>query len=184
MFTFTNAHKKLIEEHMAKYPSDKRQSALLPVLDIAQRQNGGWLSMDALTAVADVVGISVLKAHEVASFYTMYHLKPVGKYHIQVCGTTPCWLRGAEGVRDVCTKHLKIGMKEVTKDGLFSIEEVECLGACVNAPVVQINDNYFEDLDEASVIALIDTCKKEGLPHSYSAVGRHASEPRKGDDDA
>ncbi len=164
MFAFSPENQVRVAEHLKKYPSDRSQSALLPLLDLAQRQNGGWLSYEALEAVANVLHIPVLKVHEVASFYSMYHLEPVGTYHIQVCGTTPCWLRGAESVRDACKKHLGVGMKEVTGDGLFSLEEVECLGACVNAPVVQINDTYFENLDEKSVVALLKTCAKEGLP--------------------
>lgn len=176
-FAFTKENMKLIDGLIAKYPADRRQSALLPVLDIAQRQNGGWLSMPALEAVADVIGIPALKALEVASFYTMYHLEPVGKFHIQVCGTTPCMLRGAEELKDACHKHLGVGDKEVTKDGLFSIEEVECLGACVNAPVVQINDDYFEDLDAPSLIGILDQCKKGKMPKAHSAKGRTSSAP-------
>ncbi len=183
MFAFTKNNQKLVEKHLAKYPADHSQSALLPVLDIAQRQNGGWLSFEALEAVAKVLNVSVLKVHEVASFYTMFHLEPVGMYHIQICGTTPCWLRGAEDLREACKKHLSIGLKEVTADGLFSLEEVECLGACVNAPVVQINDTYFEDLDHNSVIELIEKCRTENqikkgqTPEPYSAIGRQASAP-------
>lgn len=180
-FLFTPEHKKKIEALCAHYPADRRQSALLPVLDIAQRQNGGWLSHAALEAVADMIGIPVLKVYEVATFYTMYHLKPVGTYHIQWCGTTPCWLRGAADVAKACRNHL--GLKdgghgiEVTDDGLFSMQEVECLGACVNAPMMQINDDFFEDLDEQSAIDLLKTCRETGLPKPYSAKNRRSSEP-------
>lgn len=176
-FSFTKENQKLIEKYIGKYPKERRQSALLPLLDIAQRQNGGWLSMPALEAVAEVIGITTLKVFEVASFYTMYHLKPVGKYNIQVCGTTPCMLRGAEGLKEACHKHLGVGDKEVTKDGLFSIEEVECLGACVNAPVVQINDDLFEDLDAPALLAILDQCKAGKMPKGFSAKGRTSAAP-------
>lgn len=176
-FAFTKENQKLIEMHLAKYPHDRRQSVLLPLLDLAQRQNGGWLSMPALEAVAEVIGITTLKVYEVASFYSMYHLHPVGKYNIQVCGTTPCMLRGAEGLKEACHKHLGVGDKEVTKDGLFSIEEVECLGACVNAPVVQINDDLFEDLDAPALLAILDQCKSGKMPKPFSAKGRTSAAP-------
>lgn len=180
-FAFTPENQKHIETICARYPVDRRQSALLPVLDIAQRQNGGWLSHPVLEAVADVIQIPVLKVYEVASFYTMYQLKPVGKYHIQWCGTTPCWLRGAADVAHACRKHL--GLEDsghsiaITGDGLFSMQEVECLGACANAPIIQINDDFFEDLDETSAVALLKTCKEKGLPKPYSAKKRLSSEP-------
>ena len=181
-FTFTSENSQKIEEICTHYPADRRQSALLPVLDMAQRQNGGWLSHDALEAVADIIGISVLKVYEVATFYSMYHLKPVGKYHIQWCGTTPCWLRGAQDVATACQKHLGLENSghdvAMTQDGLFSMQEVECLGACVNAPIIQINDDFFEDLDEKSAVALLDACRNTGLPKPYSALQRQCSAPQ------
>lgn len=176
-FAFFEENEGLIQTILEKYPAARRQSAMLPLLDLAQRQNGGWLSMPALEAVANVLGVGVLKVWEVASFYTMFHLNPVGKYHVQVCGTTPCMLRGAESVKAACHAYLGVGDKAITLDGLFSMEEVECLGACVNAPVVQINDALFEDLDEVSMMHLLKTCREKGLPNAYSARGRISSAP-------
>lgn len=176
-FAFSKENLKKIDGILKQYPENRRQSALLPILDLAQRQNGGWLSFDVLEAIANLMGIPTLKVQEVASFYTMFHLQPVGKFHVQICGTTPCWLRGAENIMHTCKKHLGLEHTDITEDAMFSIEEVECLGACVNAPVVQINDHYFEDLDEKSLITLLDTCKEKGLPKPYSAQNRQGSAP-------
>lgn len=176
-FAFSKDNLKKIEAIFKRYPENRRQSALLPILDLAQRQNDGWLSFDTLEAVAVIIGIPTLKVQEVASFYTMFHLKPVGKFHVQVCGTTPCWLRGAEEIMLTCKKHLGLEHSNITDDGTFSIEEVECLGACVNAPIVQINDDFFEDLDEDSLIQLLDSCKDKGVPKPYSAQKRQGSSP-------
>jgi len=179
-FSFTKENLKTIEKHMGKYPKGREQSALLPMLDIAQRQNGGWLSYACLEAVAKLLNLSPLKVHEVASFYSMFHLDPVGKYHVQVCGTTPCMLRGAEALCERAKKHLGIELKEVTSDGLFSIEEVECLGGCVNAPIVQINDDYFEDLTEDALVDILDKCRGGKMPKPFSAAGRMGSAPFEG----
>jgi NADH-quinone oxidoreductase subunit E len=131
-----------------KYPKGKQKSAILPLLDLAQRQNDGWLSVPAIECVADTLEIPYMRAYEVASFYTMFYLKPVGKHHVQICGTTPCWLRGSDEITKACEDHMGIKVGETTKDGKFTLTEVECLGACRNAPLVQINDDYFEDLDK------------------------------------
>lgn len=176
-FAFSKDNLKKIDGIFKKYPENRRQSALLPILDLAQRQNGGWLSFDVLEVIAALIGIPTLKVQEVASFYTMFHLKPVGTFHVQVCGTTPCWLRGAEDIMRACKKHLGLEHTHITEDKMFSIEEVECLGACVNAPIVQINDDFFEDLDVNSVIQLVETCKEKGLPKPYSAQNRQGSSP-------
>ena len=179
-FVFSKENQGKIQTILNKYPPERGQSAMLPLLDLAQRQNGGWLSLPALEAVSDVLCIGVLQVWEVASFYTMFHLSPVGKYHVQVCGTTPCMLRGAENIKATCHKHLSVEDKQVTHDGVFSVEEVECLGACVNAPIVQINDHLFEDMDEESMMQLLETCRKNGLPDPYSAKGRTSAEPVQG----
>lgn len=159
-FKFTDENLKQIEAHIAKYPKGRQLSAMLPVLDIAQRQNGGWLSQDILEEVAVLLGTVPIRVHEVASFYSMFNLAPVGKYHIQVCGTTPCWLRGAAELKSFCQKKLSVSDGEVSSDGLFTVSEVECLGACVNAPIVQINDDYFEDLTVDSLGKIIDGLTK------------------------
>ncbi len=155
-FQFSPENKEKIAVHIAKYPQGRHASAILPILDIAQRQNGGWISQPILEEVATLLEMPCIRVHEVASFYSMFNLNPVGKYHIQVCGTTPCWLRGAQNIKEACQRKLGIGEGEVTLDGQFSLIEVECLGACVNAPMVQINDDYFEDLTPESLEMIID----------------------------
>lgn len=145
-FSFTPENQKKIEFHISKYPQGRQASAILPILDLAQRQCGGWLPQAALEAVAQLLNMPSIRVFEVASFYTMFNLKPVGEHHVQICTTTPCWLRGSEDIRKTCEKTLGIQVGEVTPDGKFSLTEVECLGACVNAPMVQINDDYYEDL--------------------------------------
>lgn len=144
-----------MEAFLAKYPEGRETSAVLPLLDIAQRQCGGWLPHDALEAVANILHMPFIRVHEVASFYSMFNLKPVGKFHVQVCGTTPCWLKGSDDIKHACQKHLGIDMGETTADGSFTLTEVECLGACINAPVVQIQDDYYENLTTDSVVDLL-----------------------------
>jgi NADH-quinone oxidoreductase subunit E len=158
-FLFTEENQKLATEILNKYPIDRKRSAVIPLLDLAQRQNEGYVSKEIIEYVSELVDIPYIKTFEVASFYTMFNLKPIGKYHIQICGTTPCWLRGSNKIADTCFETLGIHYKETTKDMLFSLSEVECLGACVNAPVVQINDDYYEKLDETQMLDLINKFK-------------------------
>lgn len=155
-FSFNTKNAKKAKEIIAKYPQGRQKSATLPLLDIAQRQNDGWLSTEAIEYVADFLGEPYMRVYEVASFYSMFYLKPVGKYHIQVCGTTPCWLRGAADILKTCEDHIGIKCGGNSKDGKFTISEVECLGACVNAPLVQINDDYYEDLNPEKMRNIID----------------------------
>ncbi len=144
-FAFKAETEPTIDFWLGKYPADKKRSAVIPLLWLAQKDNGGWLSEPAMRNVADRLEMPYIRVYEVATFYTMFRMQPVGKHHIQLCGTTPCMLRGANDLKSVCEK--KIGKKmAVTDDGRLSWEEVECLGACVNAPMVQINDYYYEDL--------------------------------------
>ncbi|MCF6329410.1 MAG: NADH-quinone oxidoreductase subunit NuoE [Henriciella sp.] len=144
-FAFKPETEPTIAFWLAKYPGDKKRSGVIPLLWLAQKDNAGWLSEPAMREVADRLEMPYIRVYEVATFYTMFRLQPVGKHHIQLCGTTPCMLRGANDLKKVCEK--KIGPKmHVTDDGRLSWEEVECLGACVNAPMVQINDYYYEDL--------------------------------------
>lgn len=150
-FVFTQENQKAAEEILQKYPPGRQASAILPLFDLAQRQCGGWLPQGAIEAIAAQLGMPVIRAYEVATFYTMFKLKPVGKHHIQLCRTTPCWLRGSERIQSICESHLGIKPGEVTEDGKFSLEEVECLGACIHAPVVQINDEYVENLTPESM---------------------------------
>lgn len=155
-FSFTDKNKKKAEEILSKYPKGKK-SALLPLLDLAQRQAGGWLPAKALEYVADYINLPYIKIHEVASFYSMFNLTPVGKYHIQICGTTPCWLRGAKDIITACEKITNLKSGETNSE--FTITEVECLAACVNAPVAQINDDYYEDLTENKIKEIIEKIK-------------------------
>lgn len=176
-FKFTAENKKKAEEICKKYPADKRSSAVMPLLHIVQEQSG-WISTEAMNYVAKFLDMLPIKVYEVATFYTMYNKKPVGKYLIQVCRTTPCWLRGAKELKDTCLKHLNVDLAETTSDGAFTVVEVECLGGCVNAPVVQINNDYYEDLTPESMLALIEQIKKDKkLPKAGSAIGRQCSAP-------
>jgi NADH-quinone oxidoreductase subunit E len=175
-FAFTHESEDLIGWWERKYPADRRQSAVIPALWIAQKQNGGWLSEPALRAVGDRVGMSYIRVFEVASFYTMFNLEPVGRFLIQVCGTTPCMLRGAEKLKGLCER--KIGPKgQVSETGMFSWVEVECLGACVNAPMAQINDYFYEDLTVETLEKLIDDLASGKNPPPGTYVERQTSAP-------
>ena len=176
-FAFSKTHLDKIEDICKKYPSDRRQSALLPVLWLTQRANGGWLSQNALRAVSEVLDVPLMRVYEVASFYTMFKMKPVGKYCIQICRTTSCWLRGSDRLLALCRQLFKAEPEELVEDGLFSFEEVECLGACANAPVVQINDDYFEDLTPELLQKTIQQLRQGDEPKAGSQIGRQASKP-------
>jgi len=158
----TFAFKPETEEKIAfwrgKYPAEKQRSAVIPMLWLAQKDNNGWLSEPAMREVADRLEMPYIRVYEVATFYTMFRLQPVGKYHVQLCGTTPCQLRGAEKLKEVCRKEIG-DIMYVTDDGRLSWEEVECLGACVNAPMVQINDDYYEDLTPESLTQILGKLK-------------------------
>ena len=179
-FEFTPEYKERAETICARYPADRRASATIALLDLAQRQNGGWLSVPAIEYVAEYLEVAPIRVHEVASFYTMFNLKPVGKYFIQVCRTTPCWLRGSDGLTNACKNKLGVGIGEVTEDGLFSVIEVECLGACANAPMVQINDWYYEDLTPQRMEEIIDDLRAGNEVKVGSQTGRLASAPEGG----
>ncbi len=153
-FSFRSETEEKIAFWRAKYPADKQRSAVIPLLWLAQKDNNGWLSEPAMREVADRLGMPYIRVYEVATFYTMFRLQPVGRHHIQLCGTTPCQLRGAEALKDVCRRDIGESM-QVTDDGRLSWEEVECLGACVNAPTVQINDDYFEDLTPETLTTIL-----------------------------
>lgn len=177
-FEFTKENLKQAQAHIAKYPAGRQKSAVMPLLDLAQRQNDGWISQEAIEYVAKFLNMPPIKVHEVASFYTMYNLQPVGEYLVQVCHTTPCWLRGADTLVAACESHLKISAnKETTADGKFTLMRVECLGACANAPVVQINDDYYEDLDVKSMKDVLNRLKKGEAVACGSQTGRKGSSP-------
>ncbi len=158
-FEFSLENQKKVKEILAKYPSQRKKSAVMPLLDLAQRQNQNWISKDIIAHIAETLEMAEIKVYEIASFYTMYNLKPVGKYLLQFCKTTPCMLRGIDQIVKNCEKKLGIKMNETTEDGLFTLKEVECLGACVNAPVVQINDDFVEDLDSENFLKILDDLK-------------------------
>ena len=176
-FVFTHDNLALAERIVAKYPEGRQQSAVIPLLDLAQRQNGNWLPRAAMEYVAALLGMPPVRVYEVASFYTMFNLKPVGEHLVQVCTTTPCWLRGSADVVAACKSKLGIGIGETTPDGKFTLVEVECLGACVNAPVVQINDDYYEDLTAPSMGDVLDALGRGETPQAGSQTGRHGSCP-------
>lgn len=179
-FAWTAENEALAEKHVAKYPDGRQQSAVMPLLDIAQRQNGGHLTQDIMEFVANYLNMPRIKVQEVATFYTMYRHTPIGKYHLQVCTTTPCWLRGSDDVVAAIKAKLGIGMNETTDDGQFTLSEVECAGACVNAPVVAINDDYFEDVDGASMDALIGKLKAGQALTVGPQIDRQTSAPEGG----
>ena len=158
-FHFDEKNQELAKVILAKYPENRKKSAVMPLLDLAQRQNENWVSKDVIEHIAKMLEMPEIKVYEVASFYTMYNLKPVGKYLLQFCKTTPCMLRGIDEIIKACKEKLGIELDETTIDGLFTIKEVECLGACVNAPVVQINDDYFEDLNKENFLQILEDLK-------------------------
>ena len=176
-FEFTPENLERVRAHIAKYPPGRQASAVLPLLDLAQRQMGGWLPRAAMDYVAGLLEMAPIRVYEVATFYTMLNLRPVGRYLLQACTTTPCWLRGSDAVVAACEKKLGIGIGGSTEDGLFSLIEVECLGACVNAPILQVNDDFYEDLDGPATEALIDALRAGSPPPPGSVIGRHGSAP-------
>jgi NADH-quinone oxidoreductase E subunit len=179
-FAFTPENLERAKWHIAKYPPGRQASAVLALLDLAQRQSGGWVPRAAMDHVADILDMAPIRVYEVATFYTMFNLQPAGRYHLQVCRTTPCWLRGADDLTEACKRKLGIGLKGRTVDGKFSLIEVECLGACVNAPVVQINDDLYEDLDAKKLEALLDALTRGEEPKMGSQIGRQGSAPEGG----
>ena len=178
-FSFSNEAEKEILEILKKYPPERKASAVMPLLDLAQREAGGWLPISALEAVAEKVGLAYMRVLEIASFYTMYNLNPVGKWHLQICGTTPCWLRGSDDILKAIYDTLKIKPNETSKNGEFTLTPVECLGACVNAPILQVNDDFYEDLNYSSTKKLIEGLKKDKKPN-YGSIKDRKSEPENG----
>lgn len=183
-FVFTAKNKEKARKVISRYPAGREQAALLPLLMLAQQQHDGWLPQAAIDYVAAVLGIAPMKAKEVATFYSMYNLQPIGHYHIQVCGTTPCALRGADAIMTACESKLGIQKGETTVDGQFTLSEVECLGACVNAPMMQVTtpkkDGYYEDLTPHLSQMLLEEMANGKLPAFGSQTGRVSSEPETG----
>ena len=179
-FAFTEVNAKRAAAAVTHYPEGRQASAVMALLDLAQRQNDGWLSPEAIAYVANYLEMAPIRVHEVASFYSMYYTKPIGKHLVQVCRTTPCWLRGAAGLTDTCRDKLGIGLGETTEDGQFTLVEVECLGACANAPMVQIGDDFYEDLSPERLSALLDDLKAGKEIAAGSQTGRQSSMPEGG----
>jgi NADH-quinone oxidoreductase subunit E len=177
-FAFSQETMKQVAWWLEKYPPERKASAVIPVMWLVQKQEG-WVSEPAIRAIAELLDMAVIRVLEVATFYTMFHLAPVGRHHFQVCGTTPCMLRGAEELKALCKR--RIGEKhKPSADGLFSWEEVECLGACVNAPVAAIDDYYYEDLSLDALEALMDRLARGEKIEPGSALGRQTSAPEGG----
>ena len=175
-FSFSKANLEWAKAQIVKYPEGRQRSAIIPLLWRAQAQAGGWLPEAAIRYVADFLGVPHIRGLEIATFYTMFNLAPVGKVHVQLCGTTPCRLRGADELEDICRKRIGDQM-QVTDDGKFSWVEVECLGACVNAPMVQIGDDYYEDLTPETFNNILDQFAAGKTPKPGPQIDRHLSEP-------
>jgi NADH-quinone oxidoreductase E subunit len=178
-FTFSSENIKKMKEILSKYPETRKKSAVMPLLYLAQKQNEGWIPLVAIQYIADQLDVPYIKVYEVATFYTMYNLAPVGKYFVQVCTTTPCAIRGSGKIVEMCKKHISEKEGHLSSDEKSSWIEVECLGACVNAPMIQINEDYYEDLDEDSVEKIFKSFKDDNLPKFGSQKGRKGSEPIK-----
>ncbi|GAK32925.1 NADH dehydrogenase [Iodidimonas nitroreducens] len=178
-FNFSDENQEKIKTILAKYPDGRQRSAVMPLLYLAQAQNGGWVSSEAVEKIAEILSLPRIQVIEVATFYTMFNLKPIGRYHVQLCGTTPCWLRGSDEVMRAC-KDMGLEKGKSTDDMLFHLTEVECLGACCNAPMVQINDDFYEDLDYDRMTAILKALKRGEVPPPGPQNGRQASAPEGG----
>lgn len=177
-FDFTPANYKRAEEIMSRYPSNYKASALIPLLDLAQQQNEGWLTLAAMNRVASVLEMAPIRVYEVATFYTMFNRSKMGKYHVMVCGTTPCMLQGAEGIYQAISSHLGVGYGGTTQDGMFTLSEMECMGACVNAPMIAVADYtkgvegfsyiFYEDLTPSDAVGILETLRSGKTPRPNS----------------
>ena len=185
-FAFDAESQAEIAKIIAKYPVGKQASASLPLLYVVQRQmqrstGSGWVPRVAMDEVARVLDMAPIRVYEVATFYLMFNTEPVGRYHLQLCTTTPCWLRGSDDVVSACRKFTGIkGWHETSADGLFTMTEVECLGGCVNAPILQVNDDFYEDMNAATTVALLEALKRGEPPAPGSMIGRQTSAPEGG----
>ena len=176
-FKFSNENLKQVELILKKYPEKNKKSAVMPFLYLAQRQNKNWIPLAAMKYIANYLSIPYISVYEVATFYTMYNLSPVGKYFVQVCTTTPCMIRGANKLVEACKEKISENELKLSKDKSCSWTEVECLGACVNAPMMQVNDNYYEDLDKEKMLKILDKILNGETPKPGSYRGRVNNEP-------
>ena len=184
-FAFDAESEAQIAKIIARYPAGKQASAVIPLLYVVQRQMGrqtgsAWVPRVAMDVIGERLSMPPIRVYEVATFYFMFNMKPIGRFHLQLCGTTPCMLRGSDDVMRAChdAAHVKVG--QTSADGLFTLTEVECLGACVNAPVLQVDDDYYEDLDYDRTVALIEALKRGERPKAGSTIGRQTSAPEGG----
>ena len=181
-FKFNSENLKKVEEIFKRYPEKNKKSAVMPLLYLAQRQNDNWIPLAAMKYIANYLSIPYISVYEVATFYTMYNLAPVGKHFIQVCTTTPCLIRGADKIVKLFKEKISPNENEISKHGSCSWMEVECLGACVSAPMVQINDDYYEDLDEDNFRKILIDLKNNKSINTGSQIGRQTSHPKRGND--
>ncbi len=177
VFSFNTENRERLDRVIGRYPQGRENSAVIPALDFAQRQNGGWLSQAAIEHVAACLEMPKIRVLEVATFYSMFNLKPVGRHFVQVCRTTPCWLRGSDELTTAAKAATGCGLGESSEDGSFTLVEVECLGACCNAPMVQINDDFYEDLTPEKLTELLEAMKRGETPTPGPQAGRKGSEP-------
>ena len=178
-FKFTEDNFNKIEQILSKYPAENKKSAVMPLLYLAQRQNDNWIPLSAMKQIAKLLSMPYISVYEVATFYSMYNLAPVGKHFIQVCTTTPCLIRGADKIVKLCKEKISKNENEISKNNHCSWMEVECLGACVNAPMVQINNDYYEDLDEKNMSKILDSLINEQPLKPGSYRGRKNTSPEK-----
>ena len=179
IFNWSDDNFQRASEIIKKYPYSRQQSAVIPLLDLAQRQNSGWLSKTAIEKVAETLSMSYIRVLEVATFYSMFNLEPIGENFVQICRTTPCWLRGSDKLVKIAKDVSNSNLGEVSNDKKFTVVEVECLGACCNAPMVQINDDYYEDLDEDRFKKILKDLKTNKPITKGSQIGRQASHPQR-----
>ena len=179
-FEFSDENLKLYKEEIKKYPKERKSSAVLALLYLVQKQNENWIPLAAIKYVAKLLEIPYIQVYEVATFYSMFNLSPVGKYFVQVCTTTPCMIRGANKIVNVCKKYISPDQNKLSENKVCSWTEVECLGACVNAPMMQINQDYYEDLDETKTEEIIQKLLKNEFPEPGSAKNRKSNAPEKG----
>ena len=182
IFEWSDENFKRVSKIIQKYPNSRQQRAVIPLLDLAQRQNSGWLSRTSIEKVAETLSMSYIRVLEVATFYSMFNLEPVGENFVQICRTTPCWLRGSDKLVKAAEDVSNSKLGETSDDKKFTIVEVECLGACCNAPMVQINDDYYEDLDEHTLTELLMDLKNNKPITKGSQIGRQTSHPQRGKD--
>ena len=179
-FEFTNENLSSAKDMIEKYPADKKQSAVMALLYIAQRQNDNWIPLAAIKYVAKLLDVPYIKVYEIVTFYSMFNMTPVGKYFVQICTTTPCMIRGANKLVNVCKNYISKNQNQLSENKLCSWTEVECLGACVQAPMMQINNDYFEDLNEGKAKEIVQQLLEDKFPEPGSAKNRNNTAPENG----